>query len=185
MAKKATKSERKVATKSADQDAPPKGMVTRRQLAENLTVHMQTITKWEREGMPIAKRGARGRPSFYDEAEVRAWRQEREEAALAGTGGLNPAQERARRERAQAVLAEQMYQIRMRDLLPRIEVERVWSGEIAAVRTLLMSMPVTLADQLHRAALAGVPAVEKVLEDAVHNVLMELANPERPTEAHP
>ncbi len=183
MAKAATKSTSKSA-KEAAHVGPPKGLVTRRELAENLTVHMQTVTKWEREGMPIAQRGARGRPSFYLEAEVRAWRKEREEAALSGNGPLNPLQERARRERAQAVLAEQTFQIRMRDLLPRADVERIWSSEVSAVRTRLMALPVTLADQLHRAALRGVPAVEKVLEDAVHDVLIELADPDRPAEAH-
>jgi hypothetical protein len=38
-------------------------LVTRRELAARLGVHMQTVTKWEREGLPIAERGRRGRPS--------------------------------------------------------------------------------------------------------------------------
>lgn len=175
---------KKVASKRTVDDAPPKGMVTRRQLAQVLTVHMQTVTKWEMEGMPIAQRGGKGRPSFYDEAAVRAWRIRREEAAAAnaaGAGQLNPTQEKARRERAQAQLAEQTFQIRMRDLLPRAEVERMWSGEYAALRAKLMSIPSTLADRVHRAAIVdGVPGVEKLLEDAVTEALSELSSPERP-----
>jgi hypothetical protein len=160
---------------------PPKGLVTRRQLAEALTVHPQSITKWEAEGLPVAQHGGKGRPSFYDETAVRAWRRERDEAAATGNGPLNPAQEKARRERAQAQLAEQTFQIRMRDLLPRDEVERLWSGEIAAVRAKLMAVPINLADIIHRTAhVDGVAAVEKILEDAMLDALRELADPARP-----
>lgn len=44
-------------------------LVTRRELAEKHSVHMQTITKWEREGMPVAERGPKGATV----ADVRAW----------------------------------------------------------------------------------------------------------------
>lgn len=139
---------------------------------------MMTITKHEREGMPIAQRGSRGRPSYYREVDVRAWLQLREEAAK--QTGANPLQDRARKERAQAALAEQAFQIRMRDLLPRDEVEKLWAAEVDAVRTLLLSWSTTLADQLFRAATVdGIGGVERVLTDAVRDVLRELADPDR------
>jgi len=167
-------------------DKVEKGWLTRRQLATAMTVHMQTVTKWEQEGMPVAKHGGRGRPSLYDEAAVRTWRKQREEAAASGTGPLNPQQEKARRERAQAQLAEQTFQIRMRDLLPREEVERIWSAECAAMRAKLMAIPATLADLIHRAAVVdGVPAVEKILEDAMVDALRELSDPQRPLPGAP
>jgi hypothetical protein len=155
-------------------------LLTRRELAEHLSTHMMTVTKWEREGLPIAQRGSKGRPSFYREVDVRAWLQLREEAAKQ-PGAVNLVQERARRERAQAILAEQAYLIRNRDLLVRDEVEKTWSAEVAAVRAKLLSWSTGLADALHRAAVTdGIPGIERVLEDATRDVLLELASPDRP-----
>lgn len=170
--RKKAKAARKAAMKSD-------GLVTRRELAGLLSVHMQTVTKWEQEGLPIAERGRKGKPSRYREVDVRAWLQLREEAAKQ-PGAVNLIAERARKERAQAILAEQAYQIRMRDLLPREEVEKAWSAEVSAVRTKLLAWPATLADRLHRAATTdGVAGVEQALNDAVRDVLRELADPDR------
>ena len=155
--------------------AKPRGLLTRRALAERLGVHMQTVTKWERDGLPTAKRGAKGRPSLYDETEVRAWRQAREEAAKS-SGIVDVAQERARKERAQAILAEQTYAIRSREFLPKHEIERAWAAETTAIRTHLLAWSTTLADRVYRAAtLEGLGGVERVLHDATREVLRELA----------
>src|ERR1051325_7901283 len=136
------------------------GLLTRRDLAAAPDVHMQTATKWERDGMPIAERGRKGKPSLYRLDDVRAWRAARDEAGA--TGQLfDVAQERARKERAQAILAEQTFAIRQRDLVPRQEGERGWSAEVAAVRAKLLALPTTLADAVHRiGVLDGVAGVE-------------------------
>jgi phage terminase Nu1 subunit (DNA packaging protein) len=138
-------------------------------------VHQQTVKKWEQAGMPVAERGRKGKPSKFDEAEVRAWLQARDEAARSGAN-LDVAQERARKEHWQALVAEQTYRTREKELLPRADAERAWAGEVAAVRTKLLSWSQTLADRVHRAAtLEGVPGVERVLADAVREVLREMA----------
>lgn len=156
-------------------------MLTRRELASLLGVHMQTVTKWEREGMPIAERGRRGKASLYSEVAVRAWIAAREEAAQNGSR-LDVTQERARKERAQAQLAEQKYQQLAGELLPKEDVAKVWAAEIAGARSVLLAVPTTYADRAYRAAtLHGVGAVEEVLRDAIHEVLRELADPERAT----
>lgn len=153
---------------------------TRRELATLLGVHPMTITKWQDEGMPIAARGSKGRPSRYREVDVRAWLQLREEAARK-PGAVDVLHDRARRDRAQAALAEQAYLIRMRDLLPREEVEKAWTAEVTAVRTLLTAWATTLADQLFRACtVEGLPGIERVLQEATRDVLRELADPDRP-----
>lgn len=154
-------------------------LLTRRELAALLGKHMQTITKWEREGLPIAELGRRGRPSRYRETEVRDWLAARE-AAAAGDGRNDAVKQRAEKERWQARLAEQMVMARSRELLPRAEVEKAWAAEVAAVRSRLLAWPVTLADRLHRAStLEGVAGVERVLNDAVREVLIELSAPRR------
>ena len=155
--------------------ADGRALLTRRELALAMDVHPQTVTKWERDGLPIAERGRKGKPSRYHEAACRAWRTAREDAARS-SGLVDVAQERARKERAQAILAEQAYQARARELLPRHEVEKVWAAEVAAVRRKLLSWPMTLSDQLFRAsALDGVAGLERVLTEAVHAVLLELS----------
>lgn len=169
---------------SAESDRPTsraktraKGLLTRAELAKILNCHPMTIVKWGEDGMPIAERGSRGRPSYYREPEVRAWLQARD-AAARHPAALSLAAERAQKERFQAALAEQTLRIRARELLPREEVERAWSARIAATRTKLLAWSITVADKAHRAAaLEGLPGVERVLEEEVHQILRELAEP--------
>jgi len=150
-------------------------LLTRRALAEVLAVHMQTVTKWEREGLPVATRGRKGKPSMYDEASARAWLQARDEAAK-GPEGVDLVAARARKEHWQAMLAEQTHQVRAGKLLPAEDVAKVWGAEVAAVRTRLLALPQTLAARVQRAgALHGEAGVERVLHDAVREVLSELA----------
>lgn len=154
-------------------------LLTRRELAGVLDCNPRTIAKWQEEGLPVAVRGRGGRPSLYSESEVRAWLQAREEAARAPGAPLDLAQERARKEHWQALVAEQTYRTRERELLPRDEVEKTWSGYVAAVRAKLLAWPVTLADQVHRVStLEGVIGVERELNRAVRDVLREFADGE-------
>lgn len=127
--------------------------------------------------MPVAQRGRGGRPSQYDEAEVRKWLDARNKKSEAGNGKLNLFEERAEKERWQGLLAQQTYLTRQRELLPAREVEKAWAAEVTAVRTKLLSWATTLADQVHRVStLEGLPGVERVLQDAVRDVLLELSN---------
>lgn len=159
---------------------PP--LLTRRDLAAALSVgrpeplHMMTVTKWERDGMPIAERGGKGRPSKYDEAIVRAWLKTRDDSAKASNGFVDVARERARRDRAQAELAEQTFQMRSRELLPRVEVERQWEAEVVAVRAKLLQIAPAFAERVYQAAVSeGVGGVERALASSVNEVLLELS----------
>jgi phage terminase Nu1 subunit (DNA packaging protein) len=154
-------------------------LVTRREIAGILGVHMMTVTKWEQTGMPVREPGRKGKPSLYSEADVRAWLEAREEAARNGTGGLNPLQQRARKDLAQAMLAEQTLEERAGNLLRRDDVEKSRAAEIAGVRSKILSWPMTIAPALHReAALHGRVGVERVLQHAVEELLRDLAEPE-------
>jgi hypothetical protein len=114
---------------------------------------------------------------MYREADVRAWRDARESAAQK-SGLVDVAQERARKERAQAVLAEQAYQARARELLPAVEVEKAWNAEVQAVRAAILATYTTQADRVHRAAiLEGVSGVETELKAMAHDLLRELSAP--------
>ena len=141
-------------------------------------VHPITITKWEREGMPVAKRGGRGRPSFYLESAVRAWLLAREAAADGPDGPLDLVQERARKEKWLALLAEQKFKVLERKLLPIEDVERTWLAEVTAVRAIILASYTADADRIFRAAtLDGVVGVERELKDLSERVLRELSAP--------
>jgi hypothetical protein len=176
---------RRVRAKKVRDVASPSSTLTRRQLAAKLHVHMQTVTRWEQDGLPLAFRGHRGVCSRYREVEVRAWLQTRDEAARAPGAPQHFLQARATKEQWQARLAEQQHKLRSGDLLPREEVERVWGAEVAAVRSLILSSYVTHADRVHRAStLEGLAGVERELKDLAHEILRELADPNRaPCEA--
>lgn len=94
---------------------------------------------------------------------------------------MDVAQERARKERAQAELAEQTFQVRARSLLPAEEVARLWGAEVTGVRSVILSSYTTHADRVHRAAtLDGLAGVEQALKELAYEVLRELADPDRP-----
>lgn len=156
-------------------------LITRRELARRHKVHVMTVTAWEREGMPIAERGGRGRSSMYDPAAVTAWRRARKAAAQ----GVAPdfLSSRARKELAQALEAEQRVSMRAGKLIPTEEVAKIWGAEVTAVRSLILSSYTTHADRIHRAAiLDGLPGVERALKDLAHEILRELASPDRDVE---
>src|SRR3972149_5023122 len=145
-------------------------LATRREVAEALGVHMDSISKWERQGLPIVVRGGRGRPSRYDLEAVRGWLAARDEAARKAVDGpLDPIQEKAARDHWQAELGPQTPPVPQRG-------GRAGAAEVAGVRAMLLSLPTTFSDRLHRAGtLEGVPGTERVLRDAVYDVLRQFA----------
>lgn len=154
-------------------------MLTTRELAARIPCAVRTIAKWMDEGLPVEQRGRGGRPNKFNESAVRKWLAKYTAAQKPGVVGA-VAQERARKERAQAILAEQTFQMRARKLLPVEEVEKLWSAEVTAVRAVILSSYTTHADRVHRAAiLEGVVGVEEALKDLAHEVLRELSNPDR------
>jgi predicted DNA-binding transcriptional regulator AlpA len=177
------------AKKKVSASATPDGLLTRRELAAALSVgrpeplHMQTVTKWEQENMPVAVRGGKGRPSFYDEAEVRAWIEERAEKAKAAAapGGFNPFQAKAEKEYWQGRLARQQHELRSGELVRTIDVEKMWTAEVTAVRAIILAAYVTHADRVCRAAkLDGLLGVEREMKMLGEEVCRELAREDRP-----
>lgn len=157
---------------------PAADLKTRRDLAALLGVNPATVQSWTEMGMPVAQRGGKGRPSLFDQAAVQAWLDARDEKAKeAIAGSLNPAQERARRDRWTARLARQTYLVRKRVLLPADEVMKEVGSRIAAARAKFLSVPTSYADRIHRVAtLEHVPGVERLLREMVREVLRELTD---------
>jgi len=145
------------------------GLVTRRQLATLLAVHMMTVTKWEREGMPIAERGRKGKPSRYAQADVSAWLTARDKAAQTGDA-LNLVQERANKERWQASLAEQTYAARSGTLVNAQEVEGRLVEMITRCRTRLLGFPSRLKMALPELTHAQLLVIDKRLREDLEDL---------------
>lgn len=86
---------------------------------------------------------------------------------------LDAARARTARLRAEWLTIKE--QIQAGALVSTAVVERTWAARILAARALLLSLPVTLADRLHRAATLGdTAAITTALKGAVRDVLREL-----------
>ena len=157
----------------ADSGAVP-ALVTRRQLAPLIGAHEITITKWQREGLPVAMRGRRGKAALYDVAKVRAWKQAREKAAQQRAPDFMAS--RSRKELAQAMEAEQRVATRAGLLIAVDDVRRIWSSEVASVRARMLAWPRAITVRVCRIATSeGEVGVERILRKAVEDVLSQLA----------
>lgn len=153
-------------------------MVTRLQLAAELGLNPRYVSKLLEEGLPIQVRGKGGRASMFDLSVCRAWLEARnrvDEPAVDGVSrGLTA--ERARKERAQALLAEQLYAVRSGKLLDAETVEKRWAAEITAARSVILSSYTTAADRVFRAGtIDGLVGVERELKAIAYGVLRELS----------
>ena len=90
---------------------------------------------------------------------------------------------RTRKELALADLNELKAAEMRGELLPREEVEAIWHAENNAVRALLLSWSMTISDSVYHAAISdGLQGVEREHGRAVHEVLTELSDTDRPIE---
>lgn len=72
---------------------------TRAELAAEYGVVPFTITRWEQDGMPVAKKSSRGKSTLFSSAAVAAWR---EAVAATKVTGLSLSDERAKYTKLQA-----------------------------------------------------------------------------------
>jgi phage terminase Nu1 subunit (DNA packaging protein) len=156
-------------------------LMTRDALARLFTVTPGTIVRWARDGMPVATGGGQGRQASYRPSVCVAWRLAAIEAKYADQAGLDPRVERARRDAAQASLAEQLHRRRSGEMLEREDVRRTWSNVVLAIRSRLLALPQSVAAQCAQAT--DPAAVEQLLRDEVHSALRELASWEPPVES--
>jgi phage terminase Nu1 subunit (DNA packaging protein) len=162
-------------TRAAARDGPQPKLLTRRALAEALGVHISTVSEWEKAGMPCAQRGARGVASLFSLPHVKAWRATAERAQRTDRY-LSLEQARTRQAEADAALKAQLLAVRAGELLPTVEVKRVWAAEIAAVRSRLLAAPVAWADRVHQVAIrTSAGGVETILAEMIRDVLTELS----------
>jgi len=96
------------------------------------------------------------------------------------------AHERARKERAQAELAEQLHAARSRLLLPAEEVEKTVGARVAAARTTALAWKTMLVDRLELAnTMEGRAGMQRVVDEQVDEFLYELAGVARAARSEP
>ncbi|MGE3474119.1 MAG: terminase small subunit [Vicinamibacterales bacterium] len=157
-------------------------LVTRRELAAQLGHHMQTITKWEQQGLPIEVRGRKGRSSLYSLANVQAWIARREAAATQSAPGSpnDLVAARAFRERLAGERIKQVIERESGQSMPVDEVKRLMAAEAGAIRAIVLNTYATHADRVFRAAsVDGLRGTERVLKELADEILRELNNQSR------
>jgi phage terminase Nu1 subunit (DNA packaging protein) len=155
----------------------PLPLVSRFQVAECLGAGPTSVSRWEREGLPVAARGAGGRPSKYSLPDVIRWYVAHERARYEQhADAQNLDAERARLAKVQARKAELDVRQREGELVTVGEVAAVVTEILATVRARLLAMPGALAAPLEAAGREGGPrAVEAILRDRITGALRELA----------
>lgn len=159
----------------------PTGPVTVADYARLRGVSHTAVQQRIRAGvLPTTAKQIKGRWMILDVDQANAeWDAHTRPRVSAHGDGSRPsalAEATLRERRARAWAIELDIARKTRTLLPAAEVEQAWADEVMAVKTRLLSWQTILADRLHRAAvLDGVTGVDRVLKDAVRELLLELA----------
>lgn len=143
-------------------------IVNKERLSKILGISARTLTEYQKEGMPIEKEGKRGQSNTYDTAKVIEWLVKR---AADSTGEMDKA--KLRLAIAQANKAELEVEEMQGDLIPLEKMKAMWAGVLATCRARILSMPTRLAPVLINTK--DPKKVEKVVRDACHEALNELA----------
>ncbi|MCC7202430.1 MAG: terminase small subunit [Nitrospirae bacterium] len=144
-------------------------IVNKKQLSDILGKTEQTLTLWQKEGMPIKDiASCRGRKNSYETAEVINWLIERERGD--DTSSYNA--ERTRLTRLQADKTSIEIATLTKELIPAEEAERHWGELVAAFRARMLAVPTKVSYQV--LGLEDLHAIQRLLEDQVHEALNEL-----------
>lgn len=141
-------------------------LLTRRQLASVLSVHMQTITKWEQAGMPIAATAGRGRATHYSESAVRAWKEARDTAPVEA----DPRDARTRKDLAQARESEQRVALRAKTLILATDAGQVWADEISRCRTKLLGLSRKVKARRPQLTLDDIKEIDRLIREALEDL---------------
>lgn len=153
------------------------GLFTRRGLAQAFGVHMQTVTGWEQEGMPIELRGTRGRPTLYRLKDCIAWRIEKELRArgAAETSRLSPQEQRALLDEKRREELDLRIRLRRGELIEVDEAARDLANVAGATKARLRRIPAAIAERVVATAQSGPSAVKSLLLAEIDGALRELA----------
>jgi phage terminase Nu1 subunit (DNA packaging protein) len=135
--------------------------VNKRQLADVMCVSERTLTEWQDEGLPIARKGVRGEENEYDTGIVIAWHVQRSLTRAGKAESQRDREARLRGDMLEIELAKERH-----SLVPANEVKPVWESRVLAAAAFMMSRQSRLAGILE--ATPGIEAKRELLkkEDA-------------------
>ena len=147
-------------------------IVNKRQLADIMGCTEETLSQWEKQGMPVLlkRRGCAG--NQYETAAVIGWRDARGQSDAPPTDYET---ERTRKVKIEAdILSLEKAQLEGR-LIPADKAEQAWTKLVAAFRARMLAVPSKCAPLV--AGLSFIDA-ERVMADAVSDALRELSDGE-------
>ncbi len=142
-------------------------VVNQTELAEIMGVSDVTLWEWQKQGMPVQKRGARGEANAYDTSEAIAWRIERELAKVSGTESQKDRLARLQGDKLELDLA-----VQRGTLIPADEIEPTWHDRVLSAAAFMHSQPSRLAGILE--ATPGIEAKREVLKTEFADFLTKL-----------
>lgn len=142
-------------------------IVNKRQLSETFGVSQQAIDKWDKEGMPIESRGARGKENAYNTVRVFNWLLERYKKS--NLSELNI--ERTRLIKAQADKAEMEAEALRGELLPIEIIKEAWQSAFGQARVRIMAIKADIKSRI--------PQIDKdalvIIDETCKQALTELS----------
>lgn len=148
-------------------------LLTRPDLAAALGVAVRTTHKFELDGMPIAVKGAPGKPTRYDLPQCIEWLIARRVASHGPEGELNPQRERALLDQARREELELKIRVRKGELIESAEAEREFADIAHSVKSRLRAIPSSVADRV--LGLSSPAHVQQFLLNEIDAALTELA----------
>lgn len=147
-------------------------IVNKRQLADVMGCTEETLSQWEKQGMPVQlkRKGCAG--NQYETAAIIGWRDARNQSDAPPTDYET---ERTRKVKLEAdILALEKAQLEGR-LIPADKAESAWISLVSAFRAKMLAIPSKCAPLV-----VGISYLdaESLLSDAIHNALSDLATGE-------
>lgn len=147
-------------------------------LAQIFGVSQETLTQWQKQGMPFIRAQKRGQANEYDTVAVLAWKVARDQSDQPVTDYDT---ERTRKVKLEADKLALEVAEKRGDLIPAEQVESAVADMVAAFRARCLSIPSKLAGPL--SAVDDTRETEAILTDALHEALQELSDYAPSTEA--
>lgn len=141
--------------------------MNKRDLAELLGISEVTLTAWQKAGMPMGPRAARGEPNEYDSEKVIRWWIKRE------VQKASDEQPRDRRDRLQADEIEHRLKEKRGELIPAAAIRPAWIAQVVAARQAIRAVPAEVAPAV--LMLRSEDEVRDFLEERLDDALTKLA----------
>lgn len=150
-------------------------LVNKAQLAEIVGKSQQTLTTWQKNGLPIKVDGNSGQSNQYETTDVIAWliRREMSKLTVNDDGQVHDYDiERARLTHHQANKTELEAKVLKGELIPAETVEHVQGAMVGSFRSKVLSIPTKSAGKVQN--LSDLAEIEDVIRAEVYEALTEL-----------